>query len=245
MLDGKSKTGSELTNEQVDQVLEVQSKGKGKKAGKTVEERVTIPSLKIGQATLTIVGETELCTNRFPEKSIQQILDTHMKKPKQGREAKVPENDFLGSLYVIDGKEPKLQKKGERTYAVGATFGIPGNALKLASVAACRQDLGIPMTKARGTFHVVGYYLPILDAKTGKPAVPYMRQDVVRLPNGAPDIRFRGSFENWKIEVPVEFNTRVITLEEIANLLNTAGFSVGLSEWRPEKGGSFGRFRVA
>jgi hypothetical protein len=244
MLDDK-KIGSELTSEQVDQVLEAQSKKLPRKGKKAEALNVKIPALRLAEATLTIIGDTEICTNQFPEKSIRQILNTHMQIPNPPKEKKVPENDFIGSLYVIDGKTPKIVKKGERTYATGATFGVPANALKLASVGACRQDLGIPMTKARGTFHVVGYYLPILDAKTGKPAIPYMRQDVVRLPNGSPDIRFRGSFENWKMEVPVRYNTGVISLDEIANLLNTAGFAVGLGEWRPEKGGSFGMFRVA
>ncbi len=40
-------------------------------------------------------------------------------------------------------------------------------------------------------------------------------------------------------------NSGAISAEQIANLLNTAGFGVGIGEWRPEKNGSYGRFHVA
>jgi hypothetical protein len=42
----------------------------------------------------------------------------------------------------------------------------------------------------------------------------------------------------------VEFDHHSIAVEQIFNLVNRAGFAVGICEWRPERNGPFGRFRV-
>jgi hypothetical protein len=44
--------------------------------------------------------------------------------------------------------------------------------------------------------------------------------------------------------VTIKFNTSAISAEQVANLLNVAGFGVGIGEWRPERNGSYGRFHV-
>jgi hypothetical protein len=36
-----------------------------------------------------------------------------------------------------------------------------------------------------------------------------------------------------------------MSAEQVLNLFNTAGFACGVGEWRPERDGSNGRFRVA
>ena len=35
-----------------------------------------------------------------------------------------------------------------------------------------------------------------------------------------------------------------LTLEQILNVINAGGMTVGIGEWRPEKDGDFGRFHV-
>ena len=43
----------------------------------------------------------------------------------------------------------------------------------------------------------------------------------------------------------IDYNASVITIEQLINLIEIPGYSVGLCEWRPEKNGPYGRFRVA
>jgi hypothetical protein len=72
-----------------------------------------------------------------------------------------------------------------------------------------------------------------------------MRQDTVRIGMGTADIRFRPEFPAWSAVLKVRLNRRSMTLEQLVHLINQAGFSVGVGEWRPEKDGSYGMFHVA
>lgn len=222
----------------------------GKKGAKattvTEQKKLFVPELTLSHIIIPIVGKTQLIVNNFSAKSRKQMLDKQMGIAQNKREKKVPTDDFLGSLYVIGDKKPKLVEKGDRVYAEGFTAGFPANALKNVAVAACAAIQGVFKTEARMAFFVEGYTLPVLDPKTGKPAIPFMREDIVRLagPRPVADIRFRACFDEWMILIPIEFNTRMIDEARLVHLYNNAGFGVGIGEWRPECDGPHGRFEV-
>ena len=57
-------------------------------------------------------------------------------------------------------------------------------------------------------------------------------------------LRTRPVFNGWACEFTVMFDASVINRESVLLAATDAGRLVGLCEWRIEKGGSFGRFRV-
>jgi hypothetical protein len=71
-----------------------------------------------------------------------------------------------------------------------------------------------------------------------------MREDTVRVGAGSTDLRYRPEFRNWSMILNFEFDAQSLTQPTILNLVQRAGFGVGLGEWRPEKGGEYGRFEV-
>jgi hypothetical protein len=76
---------------------------------------------------------------------------------------------------------------------------------------------------------------------------PHMREDIVRVgnfPNKKPMLRYRPGYKNWKAVARVEFMKHLITAEQVLLVLDQAGACAGICEWRPEKNGTFGRFRV-
>ena len=97
------------------------------------------------------------------------------------------------------------------------------------------------MTKvaARGMFHVnLGQDLVKING------TPEPREDMVRI-QMTTDIRYRGEFREWSVDLDVQYNAAAVSPEQVVNLFNVAGFAVGVGEWRPEKNGSFGMFHVA
>lgn len=189
-----------------------------KKESTTVIE---LPKMDIRTITIGLRGDSPLISHAWSSKAKKEMLDKQMKKAKGAKEAKDPERDYYESLYHLpDGG-----------------YGFPAVAFKSAAVDACSQVDGITKVFARGAFHIVGDMVRI-------EGDPTMREDMVRIAMGTADIRFRGEFKQWACEITVRYNAAAISAEQIVNLFNTAGFSVGVGEWRPQRDGSFGMFHV-
>lgn len=183
---------------------------------------VTLPPLKIETITVTLIGDTPLIVHRWSEKAKKQMLDKQMKKASSGKEAKNPEQDFKDSLYILPN----------------GGYGFPIIGFKAAAVTACTSIGGMTKVAARQAFHVDGEFAEILGDE------PTMREDMVKIAMGTADIRYRGEFKNWWTQIAVKFNANVMSAEQILNLMQTAGFAVGVGEWRPERDGQYGRFHV-
>lgn len=208
-------------------------------------KKVKVPQLDLVRFPLKIVGKSPMIQHKFSQKAKTQIADKQQGKAKQKKAPKVPAQDWIDSMYWISEK-PELPDDPDEAYEVakeavndGARFGMRSIAFKLAAVGGARFVDGIPMTHVRGAFHVNGE-LTELDSDP-----PVMREDSVTIGRGQTDLRYRGEFRNWSATLDIELNRRAITVEQLVLLLNSGGFGQGVGDWRPEKGGSFGRFEVA
>ncbi len=193
------------------------------------EERIAIPALKIVKLQVRIIGDSSLICHAWSAKAKKMMLDKQMQKAPEEIGAKNPKQDYLDSLYPL----PE-----------GEGYGFPAIAFKAAAVRACTYLTGVPMTMARGYFHVLGELVPIMNADGKKHAMPVMREDMVRLNGKTADIRYRGEFQEWSCILMVAYNASSVSDEQLCNMFNTAGFSTGVGERRPEKNGSNGMFHV-
>ena len=190
-------------------------------ATKKQTDSIQLPELVIKTATITLRGTTPLIVHRFAEKARKEMLDKQMGVAKQKKAFKNPEQDYLDSLYVLPDGTP----------------GFPAVAFKAAAVSAA-NDAGIQKVLARRAFHITGGELLPIEG------THQMREDVVRIAMGTADIRHRAEFLEWTVRVPVAYNANIITLEQLVNLFNIAGFGVGVGEWRPERNGINGTWEV-
>lgn len=196
---------------------------------------IELPPLALETVEIPLIGTSPLIVHAWSEKALRAMADKQQKKATKGREAKVPFEDFVGSLYWLSEKPAKPTEED----VDAARFGLPSIAFKSAAVTACTSTGAITKVAARQAFHVVGEMVEII----GPP--PAMREDVCRVGMGTADLRYRGQFDPWGVRLRVQLNTAVISAEQVVNLFNLAGFAVGVAEWRPERDGGYGRFRVA
>ena len=210
------------------------------------EEIIEIKPVEIVTTTIRIKGDTPLIMHRWSEKAKRMILDKQTKATKsKARDAKNPVGDFIESLYWIEGEPAEHTEEAfEAAVTGGARWGFPVTAIKQATIsAAYRNGLTKDMVSLRGAFFIDGEGPDLLAEVKG--CVPRMREDMVRVGMGAADIRFRGEFEDWYMDLNLRYNKNgVYTLEQIINLINVGGFSCGIGEWRPEKDGQNGMYSV-
>ena len=182
---------------------------------------IELPAIDIRTIVLSLVGDSPLIVHAWSEKAKRQMLDKQMKRAARAKEARNPEADYEACFYRTES----------------GAYGFPAIGVKGAMISACRF-VDAKMTMARGAFHIDCELLEVIGE-------PRPREDMVRVGMGVADIRYRPEFPDWRIPVAIRFNASVISAEQVTNLLNTAGFGVGIGEWRPEKNGSYGRFHVA
>jgi len=206
----------------------------------TTSAAFVLPPLNRQRIDAVIVGDAPLIVHAWSEKAKKQMLAKQVKKAQMAKEAKDPDADFLQSLYTIkdDGG-----------------FGFPSVAIKDAMVTACTSIGGVTKVAARQAFRVVGEQALVNGAHPGLVmrqdlvlilgSEPEMREDMVRIGMGTADIRYRGQFWPWCMQLHIVHNADLLSGEQILNLLNVAGFGVGIGEWRPERNGQHGIFHVA
>ena len=194
-----------------------------------------VPKQNLHEVVVRIIGTSELIVHKFSAKSIKQIEDIQAKKAKTKSKRK-PEDEYNDCFYRwSDGNQDA--DKGDHKWD-GKSTGVPSIAIKKAMVGACRQ-VDMPMTLARQAFHVQGSVLKIENAE------PYMRTDHVRIGVKQTAVRYRPSYPiGWSVDVPIVYDADVISIEQLLNLIERAGFSVGLCEHRPEKDGDKGMFKL-
>lgn len=196
---------------------------------------VEIPTPDFRTLEIPITSITPLIVHSWDEKAKRQMLEKQMKRAAPKKEAKNPEADYLASMYISDED----------------WHGVPAVGFKQAMVDACRQTDGLSMTLAKRLFFIKA------DGRSSKKNVdlvriegtPRPREDMVRLKKGgSADIRYRAEYPEWSATLTVEYNARLISAEQIVNLVELAGYSEGVCEWRPSSPesatGIYGRWKV-
>jgi hypothetical protein len=207
---------------------------------KKEKEAVTVPQLK----TTTIEVKIEnmpfspLVTHGWDPAVIEGLKNIRLGKPAPKKGAKILDADA-----EYEATRYRFKDGGD---------GFPAVAFKESMVSACRFIKGLPMTIAKGGFFIEADGMDVLRRKplvklTGEPK---MQEDIVRVGGagpgtGAPDLRYRAMFETWTAKLRISFDGGQCSQEMIANLVERAGFHVGIGEDRPEKrGGTNGRFQL-
>lgn len=215
---------------------------------KTSESLVPIKPIETREVRIRIVGETPLIVHAWSEKAKRMMLDAQQgKRSGAKKDFKNPVEDFINSLYWLEGKpEDYTEEAFDEAIANGARFGFPVKAFKAAAVsAAYRNQWTKDKVSARGSFFLKGADgdTEYVEIHSDKP--PVMREDMVRIGMGTADIRYRGEFVNWWADMILSYNVNgQYSLENILNMINAGGYTCGVGEWRPEKDGNNGMYRV-
>lgn len=189
---------------------------------------VAIDQIAAETIEVPIIGTTPLLMHRFSEKAKLQMLQA-AQGIRVPREPKNPDAEYEAAFYRLKDGTP----------------GFPALAFKSATVGGARfYGKTVTMTALKQFIFFGGE-----PGDDGHPYVritgdPIMREDVVRVGRGGTDLRYRPQFTEWSTVLTVTYVPSMLTRNSVVSLIDAGGLGVGVGEWRPEKDGDFGTYRV-
>jgi hypothetical protein len=185
-----------------------------------------------GKFDCCIVGTSPYICNRMSQKAMRELLYPKGRKNAVEKATSLkhdPKSEFRASPYTL--KDPS-----RHTWLAVLATAFKG--------AICSAALDMPGAKKAQ----VGRLCWVEGELVELYGVPKLSMAIVRSAdmNKTPDVRSRAILPEWACRITVTFVKPLIRVQQIANLLGAAGITIGVGDWRQQKGsGSYGQFRVA
>ena len=197
---------------------------------KDTEQTIYVPEITTETLVVHVLGMTPLICNRMSEKARHELLLPKGRKNAAEKASSLkhhPLSEYRASPYLMpDGADTLI--------------GVMSSAFKGAM---CMAALDLPGTKKAQ----IGRLTYVEGDYTGVYGVPKLLMAVVRSAdmNRTPDIRTRAILPEWACQLRVTFVRPIMTAQSVVNLLTAAGITVGVGDWRAEKGkGNYGQYRL-
>lgn len=193
-----------------------------------------IPTLSLKSMKVEIVGITPLCMHKFPEETVKKLLDKKMKVPKTGGRKEYNIDQIAEScIYRLPNGEIGIPIRMIYKSMINAATEINGlnkTTLRRAIRFFSNDDSEMVKLKFRPYSKDKLYYIDI------RPEV------IVK----TIDTRIRPMFYDWSFEIEICYNERLVSKEQIFNLLKIAGFENGIGDMRPNlrQGYQYGTFEI-
>ena len=200
------------------------------KKNTTAEEITEILKVHTGTLDCFVVGTSPLILNRMSEKAKHELLMPKGRKSEVEKATSLkhlPLDEYRASAYTIkDESQPLLA--------------ILSTAFKGALRSAALDMPGAKKAQIGRLTYIAGELVGIY-------GVPKLFMSITRSAdmNKTPDVRTRAIVPTWACRFQVTYVLPLIRVQAVANLLAAAGITIGVGDWRPEKGaGSYGQFRL-
>jgi hypothetical protein len=188
---------------------------------------IELKDFKIRSVQIEIVGTSPLIVNKFSEKAQRMIEDKIMGRSKNAKhDIRVPKDDYENAKHVSPlGWE-----------------GFPAAGFKAALVRGAKM-IGMEMKSTQTALFVEAdcaeTQLIMINGESR------MRTDYVKVGISGTDIRYRPEYPKWSATLIVEYNLGIVSVEQIYQMVQAAGYGCGIGEMRPEKGKfNYGRFKI-
>jgi len=193
--------------------------------------RLNTPTVKV---KLECIHGSTLLMQKMSE-DIKKELDEKYGRTGKSKLKGRQEKKQLTDKDVVEGKTWKTSD---------GKIGFPASGFQkaLLSMAKLKELEGVSGKLISGSVKILGNIIPIKYKKT------VVREDWGKASGmtGAPMKILRPEFTDWSCELQIMYDESMISLDQIINLFNKAGFYMGIGSWRPGEsgGGNHGMFQV-
>lgn len=193
----------------------------------TQKKSVEVLEFAIKTVAIPIIGISPLIIHAWSVKAMREIADKQAGKAKNKKhDIRVPEEDYENAKH----KSPQGWE------------GFPAAGFKAAMIRGAKM-IGLVMKDTQTSFFIKAdceeTQLVRINGESR------MRTDMVRVGMGSADIRYRPEYTEWSANLTIEYNSGVISVDQIYQLVKAAGYGCGVGEMRPEKTKfNYGRFKL-
>lgn len=203
---------------------------------------VELKEVKVKTATITIEGDTDLVLNKMNARNTRMLLADDRKKVKEQPNTW---EDVITALHWRDAlpcedtytecSEEMMHKLLAENAPCITAFGLK----KSFGQAVVRNEIDRYATKLDNSLNVIGY--------KGTDLIPVefvewsLDERLMSPQKGSPVVVRLNHFTNWKATFTINYTDNVYSLSEIVNIINLAGFGLGIGSGRTT---GFGRYHV-
>lgn len=186
---------------------------------------------------VTIVGDGDLVLNKMNDVSTRQLMDKRKDKAKDNLKPNVWEG-IITSLHWYNGKPTDFSEEGmKKALETNAPCITEFGLKKSFGDAVVRNEIDKFKTKFDASVNIVskGGLVPITFAEH------YVDEKLMSPKKGAPVLVHLNRFTGWKATFTISFMESVYSAEQIVNIIQLAGFGLGIGSGRSS---GFGRYHV-
>lgn len=202
------------------------------------EKIIEIQPIPVTRVSITIEGDTDIVLNRMNARTIRELTDRE--RPKQ-----VPNiwEDIITAIHWRDGypvkdtyaelEEHHLHEMLKENAPCISAFGLK----KSLNQAVVRNELDKYSTKFDNAINVIapGGLIPITFAEY------YMDEKLMSPKKGSPVLARLSRFAGWKATFDITCIETVYSVQSVVNVVNMAGFGLGIGSGRSS---GYGRYHV-
>lgn len=203
------------------------------------EKVITVEPIKVQHAIICIEGDGDLVLNKMNARNERLLAADDRKKIK---EVSNMWEDIITAVHWRDGypvKDTYAELTEEHLYEMLANNApcISGFGLKKSwGQAVVRNEIDTYATKFDNAVNVVSSLVPIKFAEHN------VDKKLMAPKRGAPLPVLLNRFSGWSAEIPITYTEHVYSLEQIVNIINMAGFGLGIGSGRTS---GYGRYHVS
>lgn len=200
------------------------------RSAKSEPQEIDVIELRRGRSEYFLVGETPFFCNRMAAKAKRSLLlpsGTMTKTQKAIKLKHAPFAEYRDSPYLRQGSGDTLLE-------------MVGSAPKMSVAAAA---LRMPTTVSKTE---IKQLVSAPSERVSLWGIPRLDMSVVRMAGQSrtPDIRTRAKIDRWAMRFVVQWIEPMLNAKKVTQLLVSAGVICGIGDWRIEKGGEYGGFRL-
>lgn len=188
--------------------------------------------------TIHIEGDTDLVLNKMNDVTQRQLVNARKDKAKSMEKPNVWE-EVITSLHWLNGKpsefsEDSLEDALKNNAPCLTAFGLKQSLAD----AVVRNEIATYATKFKASVNVIGKGDGLVPIKF---AQHFLDEKLMSPKKGSPVLVRLNRFSGWSADINIQLIESVYSVEQLVNIVNLAGFGIGIGSGRSS---GYGRYHV-